>query len=99
MCRNTSTLDYRTSALLIGFIVVCHQLFISSSNQHRLDEAGSELARLIGTSEIVVLGPTYGAADDFVRAVAERQGSLHGVHRLTLVQLAATLSTAKNTVD
>ncbi len=40
-----------------------------------------------------MVGPTYGAADDFVRAVAERRGSVHGVHRMTLIQLAGMLST------
>ncbi len=41
-------------------------------------------------SEVVVLGATRGAADDFARGACA--ASLAGVHRLTLAQLAASLA-------
>jgi len=41
---------------------------------------------------VLVLAPTRGAADDLVRSSADHTGSAFGVHRLTLVQLAASLA-------
>ncbi len=48
---------------------------------------------MLDSSEVLVLAPTRGAADDFVRACGRDPGSLFGVHRLTPIQLAADLAT------
>ena len=57
-----------------------------------LDAAAEFLTSLDGHPEVLVLAPTRGAADDFVRSAC-RAGFL-GVHRLTLTALAVDLAEA-----
>lgn len=75
------------------------RIVTSSSNQRRLEAAQEYLESLLGHSEILVLGPTRGAVDDLVRAHADRPdafpGAFYGVHRLTPIQLAASLATER----
>ena len=68
------------------------QLFISSANHQRLERAAEYLRSRPADSEVLVLATTRGAADDLVRSSADHTGSAFGVHRLTLVQLAASLA-------
>jgi hypothetical protein len=79
----------------VGSLVRTRQLFISSANHQRLERASEYLRSQPGDSELLVLAPTRGAADDLVRASADHQGSAFGVHRMTLVQLAAALATER----
>lgn len=76
----------------MGSPVPTRQLFISSANHQRLERAAEYLRSQPGDSEVLVLAPTRGAADDLVRSSANLTGSAFGVHRLTLVQLAASLA-------
>ena len=59
------------------------------SNSDLLAAAGGFLAEHAG-GEIVVLGATKAAADEFVRTTADR--GVVGVHTMTLAQLAATIA-------
>ena len=68
------------------------RLLAANANQDQLDEAGKFLQSWVGKSEIIVLAPSRGAADDFLRSHAK--GGLIGVHGMTLSQLAAALASA-----
>ncbi|PYV22521.1 MAG: PD-(D/E)XK nuclease family protein [Acidobacteria bacterium] len=78
-----------------SFIVSRHRIVTSSSNHQRLEAASEYLETLLGDSEVLVLAPTRGAADDFVRGCSGRLGNFSGVHRLTPIQLAASLATER----
>ncbi len=69
------------------------QIVTSSSNKTRLQKASHYLESLLGDSEILVLAPTRGAADDFVRACCDYRQAFYGVHRMTLTHVAASLAT------
>ncbi len=60
------------------------------SMQSPLDQAVEWIAPLLGRTEIVVVGATRGAADEFIRNLPG-DGSF-GVHRFTVMQLAAALA-------
>jgi len=72
--------------------VSSRQIFTSSLNQERLTKA-AEAFELIPESQVLVLAPTRGAADDFSRALCDKLGALFGFHRMTLIGLATTLAT------
>src|SRR5207253_2067704 len=42
--------------------------------------------------EILIVGASRGAADDLARVIATRRGAAFGLHRFSLVQLAAVLA-------
>ena len=69
------------------------RIFISASNQRRLEKASEFFGELPTNSEVLVLAATRGAADDFVRACCRSRPGLFGVHRFTVTQLASTLAT------
>jgi len=73
--------------------VTARQIFISASNQRRLEKASEYFGSLPEDSEVLVLAATRGAADDFVRACCRSRPGLYGVHRFTVTQLASTLAT------
>ena len=50
------------------------QIFTSSLNQERLTKA-AEAFELIPESQVLVLAPTRGAADDFARALCHKLGA------------------------
>ncbi len=50
-------------------------------------------AKLAESVEVLVLAPSRGAADEFLRRVCPPGGGLFGVHRATPLQLAAELAT------
>jgi hypothetical protein len=58
----------------VEFLVSSRQIFISSSNQERLTKA-VEALELLPESEVLVLAPTRGAADDFARALCHKLGA------------------------
>ncbi len=68
------------------------RLVISSANWVRLHAAAEWLGTRLGRSEILLVAPTHGAADDLVRAVAQQNGPVFGVRRFTPLQLAARLA-------
>lgn len=65
-------------------------VFRSPSAQEALEAAAGWIAPLLGHSEILVLGATRAAADEFVRSLPGP--GVFGVHRSTLVQFAASLA-------
>ena len=73
--------------------MTARQIFISASNQRRLEKAFEYFASLPEDSEVLVLAATRGATDDFVRACCRARPGLYGVHRFTVTQLASTLAT------
>src|SRR6476619_6608021 len=69
------------------------RIVASSSNQVRIEEALGYFASHLGGSEVLLVAPTRGAADDFTRECGSRHGALFGVHRTTFTGLVADLAT------
>jgi len=64
----------------------------SSSAALRLDAARRFILETPPATEILVVGATRGAADDFVRDVATARAATFGLYRFSLTQLAARLA-------
>jgi ATP-dependent helicase/nuclease subunit B len=64
------------------------QVVQSSSARARTAAARAFIARFSPDSEVLVIGATRGAADDFARAIA-RDRATFGLHRFSLTELAA----------
>jgi CRISPR/Cas system-associated exonuclease Cas4 (RecB family) len=62
---------------------------VSTSSSSRIREAGRFVAEFPPGSEILVVGASRGAADDFARSLARRQGATFGLTRFSLTELAA----------
>ena len=60
----------------------------SSSASARLEAARQFVERFSPSTELIVIGATRGAADDFARSLARRR-STFGLHRFSLTELAA----------
>lgn len=69
------------------------QLITADAAVTRLQAVGAWLAALEPATEVLVLAPTRGAADDLLRRFAPQGRGLFGVHRFTLHQFAADLAT------
>ena len=67
---------------------------VSASARVRLEAAAAFVAGCPAATEVVVVGATRDAADDFCRGVAVARGATFGLHRFTLGQLASRLATA-----
>jgi CRISPR/Cas system-associated exonuclease Cas4 (RecB family) len=61
----------------------------STSAAARIAAANDFLARYPASTEIVLVGASRGAADDFARAIARRSGATFGITRFSLMELAA----------
>ena len=66
----------------------------SVSAARRLSEAHAFLEQFSPSTEILIVGASRGAADDFARAVAVEKGASFGLYRFSLTQLAARLAAA-----
>ncbi len=66
---------------------------VSADNRERLKQARIWIESLDPLSPRLVLAPSRGAADDFVRACSRKLGGMWGVHRMTLAQLASAFAT------
>src|SRR5215475_11906064 len=66
----------------------------STSAASRLNAARTYLHQLPSSSEVLVIGATRGAADDFVRAMARDAGATFGLNRFSLTELAAKCAAA-----
>lgn len=70
---------------------------VATAAESRLRRVEDLLPDLIaasgGRGEVLVVAPTRGAVGDFVRRACPRRSGLFGIHRSTLQQLAADLST------
>ena len=58
----------------------------------RLREARAFVDQFAPGDEVLLLGASRGAVDDFARAIARDRGATFGLHRLSFTQLAARLS-------
>jgi ATP-dependent helicase/nuclease subunit B len=67
---------------------------VSASARVRLEAAGAFVAECPAATEVLVVGATREAADDFCRGVAVARGATFGLHRFTLGQLASRIATA-----
>ena len=70
------------------------RVITSTSAASRLDAARTYLRQLPSSTEVLVIGATRGAADDFVRAIARDAGATFGFTRFSLTQLAARCAAA-----
>ena len=64
----------------------------SGSARLRLEAAGDFLRGVTVAQEVVVVAATRGAADDAARTLAMARGVSFGVHRLSVLQIAARLA-------
>ena len=67
---------------------------MSASARVRLEAAAAFVAGWPASTELIVVGATREAADDFCRGVAVARGATFGLHRFTLGQLASRIATA-----
>jgi ATP-dependent helicase/nuclease subunit B len=67
----------------------------SPSSAERIDAARAFLAALPPATEALVIGASRDAADDLVRAVSKGSGVTFGIHRASLIQLAAQLAASE----
>jgi ATP-dependent helicase/nuclease subunit B len=61
----------------------------AATNESILEEAAHFVKQHAGSGEVLLIAPTRGAADDFVRT---RCGDVAGIHRFTLPQLISQLT-------
>ncbi len=65
------------------------RVITATSASARLNAAADFLAHRPPSSEVVIVGASRGAADDFARSIARRAGATFGWMRFSLTQLAA----------
>ncbi|HSR54450.1 MAG TPA: hypothetical protein VLV83_26795, partial [Acidobacteriota bacterium] len=70
-------------------------LVVSAETRVRLQRAALWVEERGGLQEVLVVAPSRGAADDFVRGLAQKKGGAWGVHRMTLAQLASIYATER----
>ena len=66
----------------------------SSSAFSRLREARNFVDQFAPGDEVLLLGASRGAVDDFARSIAVERGATFGLHRLSFTQCAARLAAA-----
>ena len=66
----------------------------SSSAFSRLHEARNFVDQFAPGDEVLLLGASRGAVDDFARSIAVERGATFGLHRLSFTQCAARLAAA-----
>jgi ATP-dependent helicase/nuclease subunit B len=67
----------------------------SAAAGERIEAAGAFIAGLPAAAEALVVGATREAADDLVRRVTATAGATFGIHRASLIQLAARVAAAE----
>jgi hypothetical protein len=65
------------------------RVVVSTSAEARLAAARRFIQAFPPSTELLVIGASRGAADDFTRAVARQRGATFGLHRFSLTELAA----------
>ncbi|MGE0449613.1 MAG: PD-(D/E)XK nuclease family protein [Vicinamibacterales bacterium] len=68
------------------------QIVLSPSAAVRIDAARQFVLEQHPAAEVLIVGATRGAADDFARVIATTRGATFGLHRFSLTQLAARLA-------
>ena len=71
---------------------VSHRAVQSPTAAIRLREARTFVDQFAPGDEVLLLGASRGAVDDFARGIAVEKGATFGLHRLSFTQLAARLS-------
>jgi ATP-dependent helicase/nuclease subunit B len=71
----------------------------SASAARRLAAARAFLDRFPRDTEVLIVGASRGAADDFAREVARARGATFGLYRFSLTQLAARFAAAALAAD
>lgn len=71
------------------------RVVVSASAAVRLDVARRFVLDTSFATELLVVGATRGAADDFVRDIARSTRATFGIYRLSLTQLAARLAASR----
>src|SRR5215472_2365967 len=71
----------------MGFSVVT-----SAAGHHRIALVRDWLGARAPAEEILIIGPTLGAANELTRSLAQEKRASFGYHRLTLGQLASALA-------
>jgi len=64
----------------------------SAPSSQRIAHARDWLHARQPTEEVLIIGPTLGAANEFTRDLAQKKRASFGYHRLTLGQLASALA-------
>src|SRR5215467_15374154 len=64
----------------------------SAAGRHRIARAGDWLHARQPAEEVLIIGPTLGAANELTRGLAQEKRASFGYHRLTLGQLASALA-------
>lgn len=68
------------------------RLVESSATELRLAEARTFVRDRAADGDVLIVGASRGAADDFARSIAITVGATLGIHRLSVTQLAARLA-------
>ena len=64
----------------------------SAASRHRIARAGEWLHARRPAEEVLIIGPTLGAANELTHGLAQEKRASFGYHRLTLGQLASALA-------
>src|SRR2546428_2724625 len=75
------------------------RIVTSPSAAARIDAAARFVRDLPPATELLIVGATRGAADDFARAIAGGRAATFGLHRFSLTQLAARLAAPALALD
>ncbi len=70
------------------------RIITSTSAAARLEAARAFLAGRPPSTELIIVGASRGAADDFARAIARQAGATFGMTRFSLTELAARSAAA-----
>src|SRR5262245_48416012 len=70
-------------------------VIVSASAASRLAEARRFLDQFPPGHEVLLIGASRGAVDDFARAIASGRGATFGLHRFSFTQLAARLAASE----
>ena len=68
------------------------QIFQSPAAQHRLAAAAQFVASFPPSTELLLVGASREAVDDFARELSGRQRATFGIHRFSLTELASRLA-------
>ncbi|MGE5836969.1 MAG: hypothetical protein ACM4AI_21020, partial [Acidobacteriota bacterium] len=66
----------------------------SGSTSVRLAAVGEFLQTVGPADEVLLVGASRGAVDDFARSLSHQRGVTFGIHRLSVTQVAARLAMA-----
>ena len=68
------------------------QIFQSPAARHRLAAAAQFVASFTPSTELLLVGASREAVDDFARELSSQQRATFGIHRFSLTELASRLA-------